>query len=80
MPNPVTQFPLIVDQQLLQTLRMGISALQILANEADVRLNLAVQAALDAANRVVAEEDPPKSSESDPPIKSRARNGHAEAS
>ncbi len=67
MPNQITQFPLIVDQQLLQTLRMGITALQVLAQEAEVRLNLAVQAAL-----LQAEEHPAHTN-------GQHFNGHAEA-
>jgi len=58
----VTEVTVTLDQVSLQTLKMGLAALQLQAQAADALLSAQVQAAVEAAN---AQAPPP--SERDPP-------------
>ncbi len=57
MANEVTHVAVTLDQAMLQTVRMGLSALQLASAQAEAHLNQAVRAALDAA---ALEADAPK--------------------
>ncbi len=57
MANEVTHVTIILDQPMIQTIRMGLSALQLAASQVEVSLNKAVQSAIDAAAKAA---DPPK--------------------
>lgn len=83
----LTHVNVTLDQAMLQTLRMGLQALQIAAAQVEVHLNSAVQDAIDAAKRnsVVAEapsrpvgvEAEPADSTVKPPPRTNSKGAHA---